>query len=295
MRRSRTPTSAFRDQPPAGSGNGRLAVGVLAMAPALAASYAQATIARRRFATVSGARRALEDLGLTDLRDRVVDVAPLGTGKSNAVALVTLNDRSKLVLKKALPFGTMMAWGARHFGANFIYAQDTTAIARITRESEALTFLGANGVDVPRLLAASPRNELLALEFIAGDPAATTLYGPEGMSLACEVGALFRRVHDVGATLADGHPGNMIIERKTGHIVLFDLEFAEIAAATPARRGFDLAYASVLLPTPAHVESMLSGYGPRTADDEAAAKTAEDHLRRFSQLLDMERARWRPK
>ncbi|HEY4181308.1 MAG TPA: phosphotransferase [Kofleriaceae bacterium] len=291
MRRNRSPTKSFQDQPPAGSGNGRLAVGALAMAPVLAASYAQAAIARRRFATPAGARRALEELAM---RETVVSVTPLGTGKSNAVSLVTLGSRDKVVLKKALPFGTMMAWGARHFGANFIYAQDTTGIARITRESEALTFLHEHGVDVPRLIAASPRHELLAIEFIDGEPAATALYGAEGMSLACEVGALFRRVHDVGVTLADGHPGNMLLERATGRIVLFDLEFAEIAGATPARRGFDLAYASVLLPSPEHVESMLSGYGPRTAEDEAAARIAEAHLRRFSQLLEMERARWRP-
>lgn len=282
------------ERPPSGSGNGRLALGVLAMAPALAATYAHATLRRRQFATPRATRQALAALGLDALRDRSFTTTRLGTGKSNAVALVTFDDGHRIVLKRALPFGTMMAWGARHFGANFIYAEDTTAAARIAREAGALRTLAAQGVAVPRVLAASPRHELLAIEFIDGAPAATALYGPRGLELAHEVGALLGRVHALGVTLADGHPGNMLLERGTDRLVLFDLEFAELDRGTPVRRGFDIAYASVLLPSTAHVDAMLAGYGSRSADDREAARMSEQHLRRYAKLLEMERERWAP-
>lgn len=292
MRSSGGPPS--RTRPPRGSGNARLALGVLATWPAVAATYGQAVVARRAFATPGAVRRALDQLGLHDLAGRALTVRPLGTGKSNAVVAVDVAGGPRLVVKRALPFGSMMAWGARHFGANFVYAADTRGAARITRERAALEFLDRAGVAVPRCLAAAPAHELVALAWVDGAPAATAMYGAGGEALAGEVGALLRRVHDLGVTLADGHPGNMLVEHGTGRLVLFDLEFAEVDGATAARRGFDLAYAALLVPTAAHVDALLAGYGPRDAADRDAYDQAARHVRRFGRLLAMERARWAP-
>jgi tRNA A-37 threonylcarbamoyl transferase component Bud32 len=288
----------------------------LAISPALGAAYVEAVVARRRFATSESARRALEQLGLDELlRGRTVTASAIGSGKSNAVIAVRLDGTAspsgvaagagrapavegggapiQLVVKKALAFGTLMAWGARHFGANYIYSPTTTAHARIAREAAALRFLADHGVAVPRCLAADPERSLIAIEWIEGTHAATALHAaPSPTSdLAAQIGALFARVHALGVTLADGHPGNMLV-RPTGELVLFDLEFAECADATAARRGFDLAYAAVLMPTAAQRDAMLAAYGARTDDDLAAFAVAERHLRKFGRLLDMERARW---
>jgi hypothetical protein len=84
----------------------------------------------------------------------------------------------------------------------------------------------------------------------------------------------------------------MLVEAGTARLVLFDLEFAECTGSTAARRGFDLAYAAVLMPTEASRVAMLDAYGPRTGDEAAELATAERHLRRFGRLLEMERARW---
>ncbi|MEZ4403147.1 MAG: phosphotransferase [Kofleriaceae bacterium] len=280
--------------PPAASGPARLALGVAVTWPALAATYAQATVARRRFATVPAVRRALAELGLGALAARPLAVRALGTGKSNAVVAVDVDGGPRLVVKRALPFGSLLAWGARRFGANFTYAADTRGPARIAREHAALVRLAAAGVAVPAFLAAAPARELLALAWVDGAPTATALHGAGGVALAGDVGALLRRVHDLGVTLGDGHPGNMLCERGTGRLVLFDLEFAECAGATPARRGFDLAYTALLVPTPAHVDALLAGYGPRADADHAGYRQAAQHVGRFGRLLAMERARWAP-
>lgn len=300
------------DQPPRGSGNGRLAAAALALSPALGATYVQALIVRRQLGDARTVAAALRTLAIEDLaRDRTIEASVLGSGKSNAVVAVRLVERAaqgasaganarRLVLKRALPFGTLMAWGARHFGANYVYAAATSGAARIGREARALRFLAAHGVAVPRVLAADPARELIALEWIDGRPAATALHEPGGAALARRIGALVRRVHDLGVTLGDGHPGNMMLEQTAAagdaeRLVMFDLEFAECDKATPTRRGFDLAYAAVLMPTPAHADAMLEGYGDRTDADRAAFDTAEQHLRRFRQLLEMERKRWAPR
>lgn len=290
------------DRPPRGSGNGRLAAAALAMAPALGATYAQALVVRRRFARARVVRQALEALGLHELvRGRTIETRVLGSGKSNAVVAVTLRgtgEPQRLVLKRALPFGTLMAWGARNFGANYVYAAATSGTARLGREARALRYLAEHGIAVPRVLAADPARELIALAWIEGRPAATALHEPGGDALAARIGALLRRVHDLGVTLGDGHPGNMMLEQAPPgdeRLVLFDLEFAERGDATPARRGFDLAYAAVLMPTRAHTDAMLDAYGDRADGDRAAFDTAEQHLRRFRQLLEMERNRWAPR
>lgn len=287
------------ERPPAGSGNVRLAVAALAMSPALAVTYAQALIARRRIATAGAARRALETLALHDLlAGATIEARALGTGKSNATVAVTLaadgRPARRLVVKRALAFGSLMAWGARHFGANYVYGRTTSGAARIAREAAALRMLTSHGVAVPRCLAASAEHLLLATDWIDGAPAAHALHGPDGERRAREIGALLRRVHDIGVTLADGHPGNMMIARATDQIVLFDLEFAECTGSTPARRGFDLAYAGVLMPTAALSDAMLDAYGSRSPAEQAGIDDAERHLRRFGRLLEMERARWLP-
>jgi tRNA A-37 threonylcarbamoyl transferase component Bud32 len=268
----------------------RLGLGLVAIAPVFGGAYARAVIARRRFATEVSARRALEALGLR--APGPLAVRSLGAGKSNAVIAVDAADGTRIVVKRALAFGSVMAWGARHFGANYVYAADVAGSARIAREAAALRFLDANGIAVPRCLAAAPDHGLLALAWIDGTPAAVTLRTTPGDALAREIGAQFRRIHGLGVTLADGHPGNMLVEDGTGRLVVFDLEFAETSGSTPARRGFDLAYAAVLMPTEAQRAAMLDAYGERTPDEAAALLTAEQHLRRFGRLLEMERARW---
>jgi tRNA A-37 threonylcarbamoyl transferase component Bud32 len=285
------------NQPPRGSGNGRLAAAAFVMAPALGATYAQALLARRRFADTRAIAAALRTLGIDDLaRGRTIEASVLGSGKSNAVVGVRLvggGEPRRLVLKRALAFGTLMAWGARNFGANYVYAAATSGVARIGREARALRFLAEHDVAVPSVLAADAARKLIALQWIDGRPAATALHETGGVALAKRIGALVRRVHELGVTLGDGHPGNMMLG-ETG-LVLFDLEFAECEHATPARRGFDLAYAAVLMPTLAHVDAMLDGYGDRSSADRAAFSTAEEHLRRFGTLLEMERKRWVPR
>lgn len=288
------------ERPPRGSGPARLAAATLVLAPALGVTYAAAVLARRQLATAAAARRALERLALHELlRGRTVEAEPLGTGKSNAVIAVRLTGgaapETRLVLKRALPFGSLMAWGARRFGANYVYAAATAGPARIAREAAALRVLGARGVAVPRCLAAAPAHRLIAIEWIDGAPAATALHLPGGEARAREVGALLAEVHGLGVTLADGHPGNMLIARATDRLVLFDLEFAECTGASPARRGFDLAYAAVLMPDAATRAGLLAGYGEPSAEDRAAFAVAERHLRRFGPLLDLERARWAPR
>jgi tRNA A-37 threonylcarbamoyl transferase component Bud32 len=170
------------------------------------------------------------------------------------------------LLPPDLPFGTLLAGGARHFGANYVYGARTSGTARIGREARALRSLADHGIAVPRCLAADPARELIALDWIDGRAAATALHEPAGEVLAGTIGALFRTIHGLGVTLGDGHPGNMMLEREAGgsgageRLVLFDLEFAECDDATPARRGFDLAYAAVLMPTDTHVRAMLAAY-----------------------------------
>jgi tRNA A-37 threonylcarbamoyl transferase component Bud32 len=278
------------ERPPLGSGNLRLGIGLLAISPVFGGAYARAVLARRKFANDTSARRALDDLGLH--APGPLSVRMLGTGKSNAVIAVDAADGTRIVLKRALAFGSVMAWGARHFGANYVYAPEVAGSARITREAAALRFLDAHGILVPRCLAAAPDRGLLALAWVDGTPAAVALRRTPGETLAKEIGALFRRVHELGVTLADGHPGNMLVEDGTGRLVIFDLEFAETSGSTPARRGFDLAYAAVLMPTEAQRAAMLDAYGPRTVDEAEALVTAEQHLRKFGRLLEMERARW---
>lgn len=267
---------------------------MLATWPGLVATYAHAAVIRQRFAREDAVGRALRALGLHELAARPLTARVLGSGKSNAVVAVDVEGGPRLVLKRALPFGSLMAWGARHFGANFVYAADTRGPARIAREADALRYLDAQGIAVPRCVASSPADELLALAWIDGEPVARALYDADGLTLATDVGRLFRRVHDLGVTLADGHPGNLLRERGTGRLVLFDLEFAERDASV-GRRGFDLAYAAVLVPTAAHVTAMLDGYGPRAAAERDAFERARAHVLRYRRLVDMERARWAPR
>lgn len=147
---------------------------------------------------------------------------------------------------------------------------------------------------VPRCLAVDPAHGLIALEWVDGIHAAVGLRKPGARDLARDIGALLRRVHALGVTLADGHPGNMLISRATRQLVLFDLEFAECTGSTPTRRGFDVAYAAALMPPGELRQMMLAAYGPRTSDEREAFDIATHHLRSFGWLLDRERVRWMP-
>ncbi|HEX3481741.1 MAG TPA: phosphotransferase [Kofleriaceae bacterium] len=283
------------DRPPHGSGTARLAVAALALSPVLGAVYVDAVVARRRLASPRAARRALVQLQLGDLlRGRTVEVRAIGGGTSNAVIAVQLvgdGPPIELVVKQALPLGTVMAWGARHFGANYVYATASRA-ARIAREAAALRYLADRGIAVPRCLAADPQHGLIATAWIDGVHAATALRTAGASDRAREIGGLLRQIHDLGVTLGDGHPGNMLVARATGQLVVFDLEFAECTGSSPARRGFDLAYAAALMPGGELRDAMVAAYGPRTRDERDAFGIAERHLRGFGWLIERERARW---
>lgn len=114
------------ERPPWGSGSTRLALAAVALSSVLGAVYLDAVVARRRLATPKAMRRALVRLRLGHLlRGRIVEAEMLGGGKANAVIAVRLvgdGPPFRLVVKKMLPFGTVIAWGARHFGANYIYS-----------------------------------------------------------------------------------------------------------------------------------------------------------------------------
>ena len=66
------------DQPPRGSGNRRLAAAVLAMSPALVATYAQAALVRSRFASVTAKLREVSVAAHTSssVQVRVAAVLP---------------------------------------------------------------------------------------------------------------------------------------------------------------------------------------------------------------------------
>lgn len=283
------------ERPPPGSGTARLAVAALALSPVLGAAYVDAAIARRRLASAGAAHRALVRLQLGGmLQGRTVEARAIGRGTANAVIAVRLvgdGPPIELAVKQALPLGTVMAWGARHFGANYVYSTASRS-DRVAREAAALRYLADRGVAVPRCLAADPARGLIATEWVDGVHAATALRTAGASDRARELGGLLRRIHELGVTLGDGHPGNMLVARATGRLVVFDLEFAECTGSTPARRGFDLAYAAALLPDSALRDAMIAAYGPRTRDEHDAFGVAERHLGRFGPLIERERARW---
>jgi Phosphotransferase enzyme family len=184
-------------------------------------------------------------LALLGIRARPLAITRLTGGRSNAVYRVHLPDRT-VILKRALPAGTLLAFAARWVGPQ-PFARDVSANGRICREARALETLAAAGVRVPRLLAVNPAAGLILVEDIAGEPLSATLARPGAATRIAAYGRAIAAAHAAGVTLSDGHPGNALVDRD-GEVTLIDLEFAEHACDLGddfARRcAFDLAYAA---------------------------------------------------
>jgi hypothetical protein len=230
------------------------AAGALLAPAAICAHLAGA--ATRAWLELGAAARCLAALGVAE-RPRAL--VRLGGGRSNAVYRVDLAGRS-LVLKRALPAGTLLAFAARWVGPQ-PFARDVSATARIAREARALATLADAGVRVPRLVGADPQAGLLLVEHVAGEPLPRALARPGAAERITAYARAVRAVHAAGVTLTDGHPGNALVA-PDGDITLIDLEFAEHAAdlgpaAFAERCAFDLAYAAAYL-TPRERERFLA-------------------------------------
>lgn len=239
------------------------AAGALLAPAALGAHLAGA--AACAWLELDAAARCLAELGITE-RPRAL--VRLGGGRSNAVYRVELAGRA-LVLKRALPAGTLLAFAARWVGPQ-PFARDVSAAARITREARALSTLAAAGVRVPRLVAVSARAGLLLVEHVAGEPLPATLARPGAADRIAAYAHALRAAHRAGVTLTDGHPGNALVS-PAGDVTLIDLEFAEHAAdlgepAFAARCAFDLAYAAAYFTPPERAWFLAAAARPRAAD-----------------------------
>ncbi|MCE9580543.1 MAG: phosphotransferase [Deltaproteobacteria bacterium] len=254
-----------------------------ALAPATAAAWLVGVARKARLARELA--RVLADLGV---RDAVRAIEPLGGGRSNAVWRLRLADHT-IILKRALPVGTVLAFGARWAGPQ-PFALDVRATARVAREARALRVLRAAGVKVPRVLAADPARGVLLLEDLAGLPLPRALAEPDGARWLAAYARAIRAAHAAGVVLTDGHAGNALA-CPDGAVALLDLEFAELAAELGAgfdtRRGFDLAYAAMYL-TPAERARFLAAAG-----DAPGLAAAQARVAGFAPLFDRERARQR--
>ncbi len=263
------------------------AAGALLAPAALGAHLAGA--AARAWLELDAARRCLAELGVAE-RPRAL--VRLGGGRSNLVYRVELAART-LVLKRALPAGTLLALAARWVGPQ-PFARDVTAPARIAREARALATLASAGVRVPRLVAASPRGGVLLAEHVAGEPLPRALARPGAGDRIAAYARALRAAHRAGVVLTDGHPGNALVS-PAGDVTLIDLEFAEHAADLgPAvfaeRCAFDVAYAAAYF-TPRERAVFLEAAGPRAA----APRLGDDapRLDDYASLFALERRRQR--
>lgn len=227
-------------------------------------------------------------LAALGMRDPVRAITPLGGGRSNAVWRVRLADHT-IILKRALPMGTVLALGARIAGPQ-PFAPDVRAAARIAREARALRVLHAAGVRVPRVLAADAERGALLMTDLAGEPLPRALARPDGARWLAAYAAAIRAAHAAGVVLTDGHAGNALA-CPDGSVALLDLEFAELATdlgpAFDARRGFDIAYAAMYV-APAERAAFLAAVG-----DAPGLADAQTQVARFAPLFERERARQR--
>jgi tRNA A-37 threonylcarbamoyl transferase component Bud32 len=194
-----------------------------------------------------------------------------------------LADGRRLVLKKALPHGSLMALAARIAGP--MPYLGVTMTERVQREADALARLAAEGVAVPRLHAADAEAGLIAMACVEGECLAGRA---DDAAVAARFGRTLAAVHRAGVALCDGHPGNAILE-PGGRVVVIDLEWAAIGEAAHERRGFDLAYASAFLPGDASRAAFFRGYGRVTGVVRAQLEEAQGELAPFASLMKTER------
>ncbi len=197
--------------------------------------------ATRAWIEADRARSALAALGV---HERPRSIESLGGGRSNAVYKLTFATGRPLVLKVALSEGTLLAFAARWVGPQ-PYAEDVSAAGRIGREVRALARLAAEGVRVPRVIAARPEDGLLLVEHVAGEPLPCTLHREGAGRRIRAYARVLRAAHAAGVALTDAHPGNALVDRD-GAVTLIDLEFAESCTGDElaTRTAFDLAYAA---------------------------------------------------
>ena len=266
-----------------------LASSVGLLAPVYGAAVLLGRRHRNRLATEAGARDALAQLGLTTRG--AIAVTPLGGGLSNALVVVTLG-RETLVLKRALPVGTVLAFGAGRLGP-MPYSHAVSGPSRIARELRALTRLRASGVRVPAVLAADPEAGLLALEYLEGQPLLASAGSPEWLERVAAFGRALAAAHRAGVVLTDCHPGNALV-LSGGRTALLDLEFAEhrddLGDRFAGRRAFDIAYAAGFLRG-----DERSVFLREALADNGLPEMAEAHarLRPFAPLFARERRRQR--
>ena len=145
---------------------------------------------------------------------------------------------------------------------------------------------------MPGVYAVDAASGTIALEWIEGHAMGGEL-PRAGAAMAARLGRTLAAVHGAGVALCDGHPGNALYSH--GRVVIIDLEFAALAAdATPARLGFDLAYASAFMPDEPCRRALLAGYGVRANDLELAFAVAARSLLAFAPLVRLEARRWKP-
>ena len=264
----------------------------------LAPIYAGASLISRSrrsdLATPAGAKRALAHLGLRT--DSPIEVAPLSGGLSNAIVAVRIGGY-KLVLKQALPVGTVLAFGAGRFGP-MPYGRAVSGPARLGRELDALTLLRAAGVRVPAVVAADPSAGLLLLEYVEGEPLVASAGQPEWLDRVAAFGRAIAAAHQAGVVLTDCHPGNALLTsnggKNNGGIALLDLEFAEpkhvLGNRFAERCAFDIAYAAAFFEADERT-AFTRGAG-RDPDSDLMSQAAA-RLRPFAPLFARERQRQR--
>jgi Kae1-associated kinase Bud32 len=109
--------------------------------------------------------------------------------------------------------------------------------SRLARECEINSFLSDKGFNVPKILHVSHKNRLIFMEYIEGKDLSliikkfTKLKNIQKndiyLSTMQEVGKLFAQIHDIGVTLGDTKPENIIID-SDGKIFFLDFEQASI-------------------------------------------------------------------
>jgi hypothetical protein len=284
---------AFERRAPEAIALARVAAASALLAPAALGAHL-AGVAACAWLELDTARSCLAALGVAE-RPRAL--VRLDGGRSNAVYRVELATRA-LVLKRALPAGTLLALAARWVGPQ-PFARDVSGPARIAREARALATLAAAGVRVPRLVAANARAGLLLAEHVAGEPLPATLARPGADDRIAAYARALRAAHHAGVVLTDGHPGNALVS-PTGDVTLIDLEFAEHAAdlggaAFAARCAFDVAYAAAYF-TPRERAVFLAASSAPTSGaigPRAAASRPQPRIDEFSLLFALERQRQR--
>lgn len=270
-----------------------LVLAILLIWPYVLVSFLVATVQRRLFIHPMRVRAQLDRMGLLEAPANL-EVCLLSGGHSNAVALVTQEREgrapSRVVLKKPLHFGSILAWVGSRFGP-MPYAGEIGRQARVDRERFALMHLGRSGVAVPRVLGWDSVTSVLAMECLEGVPFGAYFDTPTERRLAEDYGRTLRVVHESGIALCDGHPGNTLVDAR-GRLNLLDLEFALHGdAATPARRAFDLAYAACLMTEGEARTAFRRGYGELAPELSTRLVDTEARLREYAPFIAAERGR----